>query len=109
MTKLVLEWIRDQGGPEVIFERNRIKATMIYNLIDSSSGFYSSDVDPSCRSQMNIPFRIGRDGGSDALEAEFLKQAEGRQMLSLKGHRFRQFQQLIRSHYQFTTTKILVI
>lgn len=87
-TKLVLEWIRDQGGPDVIFERNRQKSSLIYNLIDSSDGFYTSVIDPKCRSQMNIPFRIGKNGGDEKLEAEFLKLAQSKDMISLKGHRF---------------------
>jgi len=89
VTKLILEWIRDSGGPEAIFELNRQKSSRIYDIIDSSNGFYKSDVEKQCRSQMNIPFRIcGPDSKpSEALEAEFLKMAKERNMISLKGHR----------------------
>jgi len=73
------------GGPETIFERNRAKASLIYNIIDSSNGFYVSTVDNKYRSQMNIPFRV--KGGDEALEAEFLKMSQARRMISLKGHR----------------------
>jgi phosphoserine aminotransferase len=34
---------------------------------------------------MNLPFRIR--GGDETLEKEFLKEAEKRQMMQLKGHR----------------------
>uniref|UniRef100_A0AC34RPM3 Phosphoserine aminotransferase n=1 Tax=Panagrolaimus sp. JU765 TaxID=591449 RepID=A0AC34RPM3_9BILA len=34
---------------------------------------------------MNVPFRIG--GCNETLEAEFLKEATSRGMISLKGHR----------------------
>lgn len=44
-------------------------------------------VDPSCRSRMNVPFRVGKKEGDDALEKEFLAGASKRGMLSLKGHR----------------------
>ncbi|KAI1727866.1 aminotransferase class-V domain-containing protein [Ditylenchus destructor] len=91
ITKLVLEWIRDQGGPQAIFERNRQKAERIYNIIDSSDQFYTSVVDKSHRSQMNIPFRIGQGAngtnGNEELEAAFLKLSQARNMISLKGHR----------------------
>jgi len=85
VTKLMLEWIRDIGGTEAIFERNRAKSSLIYNLIDSSNDFYVSTVDAKYRSQMNIPFRI--KGGDEALEAEFIKMSQARRMISLKGHR----------------------
>lgn len=81
----MLEWIRDQGGAEVIFERNAQKASALYNEIDNSNGFYNSMVEKGSRSQMNIPFRIGDN--NEALEMEFLKQAENKNMVYLKGHR----------------------
>lgn len=58
-------------------------------MIDSSNGFYWCPVDPACRSVMNIPFRIrDLDGKNDeALENLFVKQAEERKMIQLKGHR----------------------
>ena len=85
VTKLVLEWIRDQGGPEVIFERNAQKSSALYNEIDTSNGFYNSVIEKNCRSQMNIPFRIGNN--DETLESEFLKQAANKHMIYLKGHR----------------------
>jgi phosphoserine aminotransferase len=36
---------------------------------------------------MNLPFRVGGPAGDDALEKEFLKEAEGLGMVQLKGHR----------------------
>ena len=37
---LVFEWLKAQGGTEAMAERNKKKASMIYNLIDKSDGFY---------------------------------------------------------------------
>lgn len=37
---------------------------------------------------MNIPFRVGGPTGDEHLEAEFLKGAAERNMISLKGHRY---------------------
>lgn len=85
VTKLVLEWMRDQGGPETIFERNSLKSSALYDEIDKSDGFYNSIIEKNCRSQMNIPFRIGNN--DEALETEFLKQAAAKHMVYLKGHR----------------------
>lgn len=58
---------------------------MIYDLIDSSNGFYNCAVDKKCRSYMNICIRI--KDGDEKLEADFLKGALARGMISLKGHR----------------------
>uniref|UniRef100_A0A0N5AQR2 phosphoserine transaminase n=1 Tax=Syphacia muris TaxID=451379 RepID=A0A0N5AQR2_9BILA len=87
VTKLVLEWIRNQGGLDVIERRNKEKAAIIYNVIDSSSGFYHSPVKPEFRSNMNIPFRIGGSSGNQQLEEKFLDGAIARGMIGLKGHR----------------------
>ncbi|EYC30064.1 hypothetical protein Y032_0005g2427 [Ancylostoma ceylanicum] len=85
ITNLVLKWIRDNGGVDAIFEMNKKKSSMIYDLIDSSDGFYNCAVDKKCRSYMNIVFRI--KDGDEKLEADFLKGALARGMISLKGHR----------------------
>ncbi|VDO77096.1 unnamed protein product [Haemonchus placei] len=85
ITNLVLKWIRDIGGVDAIFEMNKKKAGMLYDVIDNSNGFYSCPVDKACRSYMNICFRVQQ--GNDAAEAEFLKGAADRGMISLKGHR----------------------
>ncbi|KAH7699905.1 Protein F26H9.5 [Aphelenchoides avenae] len=87
MTKLVLEWIRDQGGVNALYERNQTKARLIYDLIDGSKGFYHSVVDKKCRSNMNIPFRVGGPEGNADLEALFVKESAADGMISLKGHR----------------------
>lgn len=68
-------------------KRSLIKSKMIYDEIAMSNGFYMSPVEEHCRSRMNIPFRIGSAAGDDALEKDFLKQAESMKMMQLKGHR----------------------
>lgn len=37
---------------------------------------------------MNVPFRVGEEGGDEDLEKKFLDGAMKRGMISLKGHRF---------------------
>jgi phosphoserine aminotransferase len=79
---LVFRWIKAQGGLPAIEAHNRKKAALLYDYLDSTS-FYSSPVARADRSLMNVPFKL-RD---PALDAEFLKGAEARRMLQLKGHR----------------------
>ncbi|MGA1353026.1 MAG: aminotransferase class V-fold PLP-dependent enzyme, partial [Ilumatobacteraceae bacterium] len=57
MAGLVFQWLKRQGGLDVIGERNRTKAELLYNAIDSS-GYYKSPVAPNARSRMNVPFTI---------------------------------------------------
>ena len=37
---LVFEWMKEQGGIEVIEQRNKEKSSMVYELIDDSQEFY---------------------------------------------------------------------
>uniref|UniRef100_F1L3A7 phosphoserine transaminase n=1 Tax=Ascaris suum TaxID=6253 RepID=F1L3A7_ASCSU len=87
MTKLVVEWIRDNGGVNSLYERNQAKAKCIYEIINNSKGFYSCPVDPKYRSLMNIPFRVGGAAGDDELENKFIAGAAEMGMIGLKGHR----------------------
>ena len=79
---LVFKWIKAQGGLPGIEKHNRTKAALLYDLLDTSS-FYSSPVAREDRSLMNVPFKL-RD---EALDEAFLKGAQSRSMLQLKGHR----------------------
>ncbi|XP_027001514.1 phosphoserine aminotransferase isoform X2 [Tachysurus fulvidraco] len=85
--KLVLEWLKDNGGTDVMYQLNKQKSSMIYDIINNSNGFYSCPVDVSCRSHINIPFRIGNLEGDEDLERQFLEGASKLGMISLKGHR----------------------
>jgi len=80
---LVLKWIKKHGGAEAMAERAAKKSQLLYNAIEESDGFYRCPVDPHNRSTMNVVFRLP----SEELEAKFIKEAEARGMLGLKGHR----------------------
>lgn len=82
MVGLVLEWLLEQGGLAQIEQRNKAKAKKLYDAIDTSR-LYTCPVDPSCRSRMNVVFRLT----SEALEAEFLAGVSELNMVQLKGHR----------------------
>jgi phosphoserine aminotransferase len=79
---LVFKWLQAQGGLEAMAEHNRAKAALIYDYLDQTA-FYRSPVARDCRSLMNVPFKLK----DEALDAEFLKGAEARGMVQLKGHR----------------------
>jgi phosphoserine aminotransferase len=79
---LVFQWLKDQGGLEVIGQRNQHKAELLYAAIDRS-GFYKNPVDPSCRSWMNVPFTLP----DSELNKPFLAEAKGAGLLTLAGHR----------------------
>ncbi|CDS08854.1 hypothetical protein LRAMOSA10215 [Lichtheimia ramosa] len=82
MVSLTLEWILQHGGLEGMQKRNKTKADKLYEAIDSLS-LFKSPVDKQCRSRMNVVFTME----SPELEKEFLKGAEERNMVQLKGHR----------------------
>ena len=79
---LVFEWLKKQGGVTAINEINLRKAKKLYDYIDVSD-FYANPVPPQNRSIMNVPFTLK----SDALDAEFIKEADEKGLLNLKGHR----------------------
>jgi phosphoserine aminotransferase len=79
---LTFQWLKAQGGLAEMEQRNRAKAALLYDYLDSTS-FYSSPVAREDRSLMNVPFKL-RD---ESLDDAFLKGAQQRRMLQLKGHR----------------------
>jgi phosphoserine aminotransferase len=78
---LVFKWLKQLGGLAEIERRNVAKAKVLYDTIDA--GFYASPVAKADRSRMNVPFRLP----DERLDAPFLKGAEQRGMVQLKGHR----------------------
>jgi phosphoserine aminotransferase len=79
---LVFKWLLAQGGLAAIEQKNVAKAKLLYDALDSSS-FYSNPVRKEDRSHMNVPFKL-RD---EALDVAFLKGAQQRGLIQLKGHR----------------------
>ena len=80
--KLVLEWLRDEGGVDAMEMCNEAKAARLYEVIDGS-GFYQGTALKAHRSIMNVCFTLP----SDELLARFLKEAEAEGLYALKGHR----------------------
>ena len=80
---LVFQMLKRQGGLAQMEKTNIAKANLVYGAIDASSGFYNCPVAKPDRSRMNVPFTL-KDA---ALDGDFLKQADARGLLQLKGHR----------------------
>ncbi|OHC90684.1 MAG: phosphoserine transaminase, partial [Sideroxydans sp. RIFOXYB12_FULL_59_6] len=83
MAGLVFQWLKKNGGVAAMEKINIAKADLLYSAIDNSGGFYSCPVNKADRSRMNVPFSTV----DAATDAEFLKQAEARGLLQLKGHK----------------------
>ena len=79
---LVFKWAKQQGGVAALEKRNIEKAKLLYEFLDSSR-FFRNPVAKEDRSRMNVPFTLAKP----ELDAAFLKGAEERGMVQLKGHR----------------------
>lgn len=79
---LVFKWLKARGGLAAMEKINILKSSLIYDCIDASD-FYNNSIDLENRSRMNIPFTLG----DNALDTEFLKQAQQNGLLQLKGHK----------------------
>lgn len=80
--KLVLEWIKQQGGVAALQKINEKKAAILYDYLDQSELFRGTVVKED-RSLMNIPFVTG----NDELDAKFVAEAKAAGFVNLKGHR----------------------
>ncbi len=84
MVGLVVRWLtEDIGGLTKMFEINRHKARLLYDVIDASNGFYQGHAHKDCRSLMNVTFRLP----SPELEQSFFSLAQERGLDGLPGHR----------------------
>lgn len=79
---LVFQWLKRQGGLSAIGERNRAKATKLYDVIDRSP-FYKNPVAKDARSWMNVVFTLAKP----ELDKTFLSEAKDAGLVTLEGHR----------------------
>lgn len=80
--KLVLEWLKENGGLEAMQAKNIKKAKLLYDFLDNSKMFRGT-VAKEDRSLMNVPFVTD----SEELNAKFVKEATEAGLVNLKGHR----------------------
>jgi phosphoserine aminotransferase len=83
MVRLVLKWLKGIGGLTEMERRNKEKADMLYDAIDSSNGYYQGTAERASRSRMNITFRMA----SEELEKKFVDEAKAAKLVGLGGHR----------------------
>ena len=79
-----LKWVKELGGLEAMYERNKKKAETLYNEIDRNSMFVGTAVKED-RSLMNVCFVMAP--GRENLESEFMAFAKEKGMVGIKGHR----------------------
>lgn len=87
---LVFKWLLDDiGGLEKMNAINKKKSEMLYTALAQFPSVYAFPVvNPLCRSRMNVPFRVLKEGKpDDEREKLFLKGAESLGCSSLAGHR----------------------
>lgn len=81
--KLVLEWIKKQGGLAAVEKTNRAKQERIYQLMDLHPEFFRGTAEPRSRSWMNATMRLP----SEDLEKQLISEAKAAGFGGLKGHR----------------------
>ncbi len=88
MMGLVLEWVKRNGGAEGMLKRNREKAKLFYDFLDSGS-YYKGTAEKESRSLMNIPFVTGETDPEKAaaLNKKFVAEAAAEGLVNLAGHR----------------------
>lgn len=79
----MLKWIKKQGGIKVLEKLAIEKSGLLYTAIEKSDGYYNCPVEESCRSRMNVVFRLP----TPELEDQFLAEGEKIGLVNLKGHR----------------------
>lgn len=82
---LVFQHLLSLGGITAQEQRNETKANLLYTVLEEAEqqGKLKLVVAKGVRSRMNVPFRFKNKD----LDAEFVKEAEGKGMMQLKGHR----------------------
>lgn len=79
---LVFEWVKSLGGVAAMEKINKEKAAVLYDFLDESK-LFKGTVAKEDRSLMNAPFVLP----TEELNKEFLKLANEKGFVNLKGHR----------------------
>jgi len=83
ITKLVLEWVKEQGGVPGVQKINEYKAGLLYDYLDDTDFYQPTVANPKDRSLMNLTF-VPKDPD---LTKPFVTEAASKGMVNLKGHR----------------------
>jgi phosphoserine aminotransferase len=83
MVGLVCDWLKEQGGVTAMHTRNKEKAALLYNALDTSDGYFSGHAERHVRSNMNVSFHLP----TADLDEKFCAEAESNGLDGLRGHR----------------------
>ena len=83
IVKLVLEWVKKQGGLEAVENVNIAKKDRIYQVMNANPDYFRGTVEPDSRSWMNITMRLP----TEELEKKLIAEAKAAGFVGLKGHR----------------------
>lgn len=82
MMRLMLGWVKEQGGVPAMERRAAERARLVYDEVDRSGGFYRPYARPEHRSTMNVTFTVSDPG----LLERFVDEADQAGLYALKGH-----------------------
>jgi len=83
MIKLVLDWVKGQGGLAKVEEINNEKARLVYGILDKYPDYFKSAAEKESRSIMNVTLRMK----NEETEKMFIDEAAKAGFHGLKGHR----------------------
>lgn len=83
MVKMVLEWVKAQGGLPAMETMAKKRSGLLYGCMADSGGYYRCPVDEKTRSTMNVVWRLP----TEDLEKKFIAEALAVGFSGLKGHR----------------------
>ena len=84
ISMLTLRWVKEMGGVAAMEQRNKDKAALLYNEIDSNPLFVGT-AEKEDRSLMNATFVMAP--GKEDMEGAFLEAATAANCIGVKGHR----------------------
>jgi phosphoserine aminotransferase len=85
VTGLNISYMNQMGGLEYYSQLCQQRSTMLWNMIDSTNGYYKSKItDKAYRSNVNVIFRI--QGGNKDLEETFMKLAQKAGISQIRAH-----------------------
>jgi len=79
---LMLNWLKEQGGVEGIYEVNQKKAELLYGTLDASK-LFNAPAKVDARSDMNVVFRTA----TDEMDEKFVAAAFEEGFVNVKGHK----------------------
>ncbi|MDB4989110.1 MAG: phosphoserine aminotransferase [Myxococcaceae bacterium] len=83
MVRNVLSVLKEQGGVAAMEKKNRLKADLVYGLVDENPDFFRTRVERESRSVMNPVFRLR----SEELDAQMVAEAKAAGFVGIKGHK----------------------